>query len=295
MTGLLSRRTALAGVLMSSSALFLRRAAAADGADAAAEARLEALEAKGGGRLGVAILNVATGRRIGRRMDERFAMCSTFKFLAASLVLARVDKNDERLDRRIVYAKDQIVANSPTTEKHIGGEGLTVAEICEAGITLSDNTAGNLMLASFGGPAALTAYVRTLGDPVTRLDRIETALNEATPGDPRDTTTPAAMAENMRKLLLGNALSASSRAQLASWLIATKTGAKRLRAGLPKDWRVGDKTGTGGVNGPANDIAIAWPPSGGPLIVTTYYTESPAPDDIRNAIIAGVGEIAATV
>jgi beta-lactamase class A len=293
MAFLLNRRTALAGALLSSPALYLRRASAKDGADAVAEARLEALETKGGGRLGVAIVNVATGQRIGRRMDERFAMCSTFKFLAASLVLTRVDKNQERLDRRIVFSKDQIVPYSPTTEKHIGGEGMTVGQICEAAITLSDNTAGNLMLASFGGPAALTAFARTLGDPATRLDRNEPDLNEATPGDPRDTTTPAAMAENMRKLVIGDALSQSSRTQLATWLTATKTGDKRLRAGLPKDWRIGDKTGTGGAHGPVNDVAVAWRPGGGPIIVTAYFTESSASDEERNGVLAEVGRIAA--
>src|SRR5829696_2557262 len=135
-----------------------------------------------------------------------------------------------------------------------GGEGgMTVAELSDAAVTLSDNTAGNLLLASFGGSAGLTAYVRSLGDDTTRLDRIETALNEAAPGDPRDTTTPAAMLGTMQKLLVGEALSRASREQLTAWLVANKTGDQRLRAGVPQGWRVGDKTGTGG-HGATNDI-----------------------------------------
>ncbi len=163
------------------------------------------LERRNGGRLGVAALDTASGRQAGWRSDERFPICSTFKFLAAALVLARVDRSDERLDRRIVFSAKDLVTYSPVTQDHVGPGGMSVAEICEAAVTLSDNTAGNLMLASFGGPAALTAYVRTLGDGLTRLDRIETALNEAAPGDPRDTTTPNAMLGDMRRLLVGDA------------------------------------------------------------------------------------------
>ena len=169
---------------------------------------------------------------------------------------------------------------------------MTLAELCEAAITLSDNTAGNLLLASFGGPAGLTAFVRALGDEMTRLDRIEPELNEATPGDPRDTTTPAAMLENLRRLVLGDALSGASREQLTAWLVANKTGGKRLRAGLPPEWRVGDKTGGGG-NGATNDIAVAWPPGRPPIIVSAYFGESSASLDARNAVLASIGRIAA--
>lgn len=257
-----------------------------------AHERLQALERRHGGRLGVSIVDAGTGNRVGHRADERFPMCSTFKFLAAAQVLARVDRGEERLDRRIVYTKDDLVTYSPVTEKHVGAPGMIVAELCHATITLSDNTAGNLLLDSFGGPAGLTAFARTLGDPVTRLDRRETELNEAIPGDPRDTTTPAAMADNLRTLLLGDALSPASRTQLAEWLIATTTGGQRLRGGLPKDWRAGDKTGTSG-NGVSNDIAIVWPPGHAPLLVTAYYAESSVPQDERNAVLAEVGRIAA--
>ena len=185
---------------------------------------LAGLERRNGGRLGVAVLDTASGRSSGHRSDERFPLTSTFKFLAAALVLARVDRGQEQLDRRIVFSDKDLVTYSPVTKDHVGPAGMSVADICAAAVTLSDNTAGNLMLASFGGPAALTAYARSLGDGLTRLDRIETALNEAAPGDPRDTTTPNAMLGDMQRLLVGDALSAESRQHLTQWLLASKTG-----------------------------------------------------------------------
>ena len=254
--------------------------------------RLQALERRHGGRLGVSILDTASGKRTGHRADERFPMCSTFKFLAAAQVLARVDRGEEQLQRRIVYASKDLVAYSPMTEKHVGAPGMSLAELCHAAITLSDNTAGNLLLDSFGGPAGLTAFARSLGDTVTRLDRRETELNEAIPGDPRDTTTPAAMLDDMRRLLLGDALSPASRKQLSDWLLANTTGGTRLRVGLPGEWRVGDKTGTSN-NGVTNDIAIVWPPDRAPLLVTAYYAESSVPQETRNAVLAEVGKIVA--
>ncbi|WP_415218111.1 class A beta-lactamase [Rhodopseudomonas sp.] len=245
------------------------------------------LEAESGGRLGVGVLDTASGRTIGHRRDERFPMCSTFKVLAAGLVLARVDRNQESLDRRVSYAKSDLVTYSPATEKHVDS-GMTIAELCEAAITLSDNTAGNLLLASFGGPAGLTTFARSLGDDTTRLDRIETELNEALPGDPRDTTSPRAMAQDLRALTLGDALSPASRAQLITWLKANTTGGTRLRAGVPPGWTVGDKTGTGD-RGTANDVAVLWPPQRAPLIVTVYLTGATVARDQQNKMIADVG------
>jgi beta-lactamase class A len=288
---LISRRAVLAhSLFVLPAAMSLMAAARANAGDA--ETALANLEKDHGGRLGVCTLDVATGRRIVQRADEPFAMCSTFKVLAAAAVLARVDRGEERLDRRIVFASERVVANSPQTGKHAGEGGMTLGEICEAALTLSDNTAANLMLENIGGAAQLTRFARALGDGVTRLDRIETDLNEARPGDPRDTTTPAAMAENLRKLVLGNVLSGSSRAQLANWMAANKTGDKRLRAGIPAGWRVADKTGTGG-NAQTNDIAVIWPPGRGPVIVTAYYAQSPASSDARDAVVAEVGRLAA--
>ena len=256
-------------------------------------AKLMALERAHGGRLGVSILDTAGGRRVNHRGEQRFALCSTFKALAAALVLARVDRGEERIDRRIAYTRDDLVTYSPVTERHVGAAGMTLAELCHAAITLSDNTAGNLLLASFGGPPALTAFMRTLGDQATRLDRNEPTLNDVPPGDERDTTTPAAMLHSLRTLLLGDALSAASRSQLSDWLVANTTGGKRLRAGVPADWRVGDKTGTG-LRGATNDVAILWPPGRGPLLVAAYYD---APDEmeaeLRDGVLAEVGRIAA--
>jgi beta-lactamase class A len=256
-----------------------------------ATSSLAELERRNGGRLGVAALDTANGRRVGHRPDELFPLCSTFKFLAAALVLARVDRGGEKLDRRVVFSDKDLVTYSPVTKEHVGPGGMTLAEICDAAVTLSDNTAGNLQLASFGGPSGLTSYMRSLGDRTTRLDRIETELNEAKPGDPRDTTKPAAMLGTMQRLLIGDALFASSRDRLIGWLLASKTGARRLRAGLPADWRVGDKTGSGS-NGTANDVAIAFPPGRSPILIAAYYTEATIPDDARNTVIAEAGRLA---
>jgi beta-lactamase class A len=203
------------------------------------EKQLIDLEEASGGRLGVALLDTASGVQGGHRTDERFPMCSTFKLLAAAAVLARVDKGKEQLERDVRFTQKDIVTYSPATETRVGDAGMSIKELCAAAITLSDNTAGNLLLATIGGPAGLTPFARTLGDDVTRLDRIEPALNEALPGDPRDTSTPAAMLSDLRALALGNALSSSSRAQLTEWLIQNKTGDKRLRAGLPTGWKLG--------------------------------------------------------
>lgn len=253
---------------------------------------LARIEAGSGGRLGVAILDTATGARSGHRADERFPMCSTFKLLATGAVLARVDAGRERLDRRIRFAAADLVAYSPVTQQHADGEGMTLAEICEAALTYSDNTAANLLLAALGGPSTITAFARTLGDRVTRLDRIEPALNEAIPGDPRDVTTPGAMLADLRRLAVGDVLSAASRGQFIRWLMANKTGDERLRAGLPAGWRVGDKTGSGD-HGSTNDVALIWPPDRAPILVSVYLTETKAPSDRRNATLAAVGRAVA--
>lgn len=272
-------------------ALFVAPFAALPALPNDATSALATLERRNGGRLGVAAFDTSNGHHVSHRADELFPICSTFKFLAASFVLARVDRGEEQLDRRIVYSDKDLVTYSPVTKDHVGSAGMTLAEICDAAVTLSDNTAGNLLLKSFGGPAGLTSFARSLDDGVTRLDRFETELNEAKPGDPRDTTSPAAMLGTMQRLLSGSALSAASRERLIGWLVASKTGAKRLRAGLPSDWRVGDKTG-GGENGTANDVAITWPPGRPPMLIAVYYTGAMIPDDARNAVIAESGRLA---
>jgi beta-lactamase class A len=249
--------------------------------------RWQALEAAAAGRLGVAVLDTANGRLQGHRLDERFPLCSTFKWLAAALVLHRVDAGQEQLDRRIRFGPEAMVPYAPVTSKHMGGEGMTLAQLCEAAITLSDNPAGNLILQSFGGPEALTRHARTLGDTMTRLDRWEPDLNEATPGDPRDTTTPRAMATALRAAMLGESLSAPSRDQLVRWMQATQTNGKRLRADLPRGWRMGSKTGTG-ARGTTNDVGVFWPPGRAPVVVAVYLTETSADEATRNAAIAHV-------
>lgn len=246
----------------------------------------QAIEALSGGRLGVAVLQ-ADGRIAGHRLDERFPMCSTFKWLAAAHVLQRVDRGVERLDRRIAYGRDALLPHSPVTQQHVGA-GMTLGALCHATITTSDNAAANLILATYGGPQALTSYARSLGDAVTRLDRWEVELNEAAPGDPRDTTSPRAMAQLLRTVLLGDALSPASREQLARWLEACETNGQRLRADLPAGWRMGSKTGAGG-RGSNNDVGIFWPPGGRPpILVAAYVTDTRAPAADRNAAIAAV-------
>lgn len=286
----ITRRTVLAGSVGAALALNAK-SVAATAEDPAL--RIAALEQKNGGTLGVAIFDTKAGRRVEHRANERFAMCSTFKLLAAACVLSRVDKGAEQLTRRIAFTQKDVMPNSPIAKDHVA-DGMTVGDMCAAMITTSDNTAANQLLASFGGPATYTSYARSLGDPVTRLDRVEPALNDWKPGDERDTTTPVAMLEDLRKVVLGDALSPSSREQLTTWLVANKTGDKRLRAGLPKNWRIGDKTGTSGT-GIFNDIAVIWPPDRAPLVVTVYFAGGRGSNDQRNAVIAEVGAIAASL
>lgn len=293
----ITRRKLIGASLVAIPSLYCFNVLAADpGASSSAsiEQALAELERRHGGRLGVAILDTGSQRQIAHRGDERFAMCSTFKALAAAYVLARVDRKEEDLSRVIVYGKDQLVPYSPTTEKHAGEGGLSVGSICEAAVTLSDNTAANLLLDSFGGPPALTAWLRTTGDQVTRLDRREPDLNENRAGDPQDTTTPIAMLQSLRTLILGDALSGASRDQLVAWLVSNTTGDKKLRAGLPKGWRVGDKTGSGS-NNASNDVAVIWPPNRPPLIVTVYYTDAKASGDQINSLMADLGRLVAQV
>lgn len=252
-------------------------------------AQWAALEKKSGGRLGCTLLDTATGRKISHRGGERFPMCSTFKLLAVAFILQRVNQGREQFDRRITFTRADILSYAPVTKDHADGSGMTIRELCAAVIIMSDNTAANLLLATFGGPPALTEFLRSLGDPTTRLDRTEPTLNEATPGDPRDTTTPEAMADTIQRILLGNLLSAESRTQLTDWLIDCQTGQKKLRAHLPAGWKAGDKTGSG-ENNTSNDVAILWPPNRKPLILTAYLTQSTLDSDATNAILADVGK-----
>ncbi len=255
-------------------------------------AGIRTLESSLGGRIGVAALDAGTRARFAYRAEERFPMGSTFKMLAAGFVLARADRGDEDLERQILFSPDDLVPYSPATKDRTHGQGMSLAELCEAAVVLSDNTAGNLLLSSFGGSPALTAFVRTLGDDNTRLDRTEPTLNEAAPNDPRDTTSPAAMLETMRQLTVGETLQVQSRERLLGWMRASKTGDGRLKAGLPKTWKVGDKTGTS-ENGTANDVAVAVRPNGVPILIACYMTGSKANSARLNEAHAAIGRLVA--
>ncbi|ANW21843.1 class A beta-lactamase [Streptomyces clavuligerus] len=226
-------------------------------------ADLAALEREHGARLGVYALETGTGAEVAHRADERFAFCSTFKALAAAAVLHH--HPIRHLERRVTWTRADVDSISPVTEDHIA-TGLTVGQLCDAAIRHSDGTAGNLLMRDLGGPSRLTAYLRGLGDSVSRMDQYEPELNHDPPHDPRDTTTPRAIASDYRKLVLGDALTPDRRALLTDWLVRNTTGGRRIRAGVPSGWRVADKTGTGNY-GRANDIAVLWPPRSSPLVV----------------------------
>jgi len=254
-----------------------------------AQRQLAQLEKNAGGHLGVYAINTGNGEQITHRPDERFPLCSTFKVMAAAAILARSVQNKDLLQQRIHYTASDLVSYSPITEKHVR-EGMTVSELCAAALRYSDNTAGNLMIDMLGGPANVTAYARSIGDHAFRLDRRETALNTALPGDPRDTTTPSAMAHSLQKLLLGDALPVPQRQQLATWLRGNTTGGKRIRAALPAGWVVGDKTGSGDY-GVTNDIAVFWPPEHQPVILAIYYRQDTPKAKWRDDVIVAATQI----
>jgi beta-lactamase class A len=257
-------------------------------ADDPIEKVVAALEKRLGARIGVAVIDDHGGRAWNHRAAERFAFTSTFKAFAAAALLARVDRGEERLDRRVVFAASDLVTYSPATEKRVDEPGMTLAEIAEAAVTLSDNTAANLLLTAIGGPRGLTDFLRSVGDDVGRLDRWETDLNEATPGDPRDTTTPSAAAHTLHELVVGRVLTPASREQLTAWLVGDRVAAALLRAGLPETWKIADKTGAGG-HGARAIVAVAWPPQRKPVTIAIYIAETTAPMAARNAAIAEIG------
>jgi len=259
-----------------------------------AEAQVSAIEQRLGGRLGVAVLETESGRHLEHRAHERFPMCSTFKLLAAAAVLHRVDLNQDQLTRFITYTRADLLEYAPVTKAHLDEGGMTLEALCAAAIQQSDNTAGNLLLSTIGGPEGFTRYARSLGDKDTRLDRTEPSLNSALPGDERDTTTGAAMLEDLRSLLLGEALAPAARDQLNRWLAGNETGGAMLRAGLPNDWKIGDKTGRG-ANGATNDIAILRPPGKQPILIAVYSVGSTAALVDRQKAIAEIGRLVAEV
>lgn len=241
-----------------------------------------------GGRLGVFALDTASGRALAHRPDERFAMCSTFKWALAAAVLARVDRGQLALDAPVAYSASDLLEYAPVTRSQLPAGSMSVEALARAAVTVSDNTAANLLLAQVGGPQGFTRFVRSLDDAVTRLDRDEPSLNRNDPGDPRDTTTPRAMVGLMRAVLCDDVLSVDARARLLGWLRASETGRERLRAGLPPTWIVGDKTGTG-PRGAANDVAIATPPGRGPILIAAYLSDGDAGLAALQAAHAEVG------
>lgn len=255
-----------------------------------APAALKAYERASGGRAGLYAENLVTGKTLAWRADERFVMCSTFKASLAACVLSRVDKGQERLDRLIAYGPKDIMDYAPTAKANLAKGGMTVAEMCKGAVELSDNTCANKLLEAVGGPAALTRFWRETGDGTSRLDHNEPVLNRSPPGDPHDTTTPRAMAQSLRRFVLGKVLADGSREKLTDWMIACQTGANRLRAGLPKAWMVGDKTGNNGSDA-AGDLAVAWQGPGAPILIVTYVQGGkPKPADI-DAVFAAAGKL----
>ncbi|MFD3731820.1 class A beta-lactamase [Streptomyces sp. NPDC058632] len=247
---------------------------------------LRSLERKHDARLGVYALHTGTGTAIAHRADERFAFCSTFKTPAVAAVL---DRNPlSHLDERVTYGWDDINSASPVTRKNVA-EGMTIGELCDAAIRYSDGTAANLLLRRLGGPERVTAYLRGLGDTVSRLDHYEPELHRGRPGTPDDTTTPRAIATGYRTIVLGDALAADKRALLTDLLVRNTTGDNRIRAGLPKSWRVANKTGTGRY-GRANDIALVWPPRSAPLVMAVMSERSGRDDRPSESLIAEATE-----
>lgn len=270
----LTRRAFLSGL---SAAVFACVSERAPSRSAEREAHdpLAELEARIGGRLGVCAMDASGRVLLARREAERFALCSTFKWALAAKVFAEVDRGNLALNQELAFTEKDLLEYAPVTRANVERGRMTVEELATAAVSVSDNTAGNLLLDRIGGPARLTEFLREQGDRVTRLDRNEPTLNSNEPGDPRDTTTPQAMAGLMRTLLLGDTLSTESRDRLLSYMLQSPTGKDRLRAGLPKSYRVADKTGTGG-RGAVNDVAVVWPPNHAPLLVACYVSESPA-------------------
>lgn len=280
---LLDRRSLLAS-------LCWMAASPALAADALPE--LESYERESGGRIGVYAENLATGANLTWRADERFVMCSTFKASLAACMLARVDRGEEKLAAMIPYDQTDLLEYAPVARQNLSAGAMSVADMCKASVELSDNTCANLLLARIGGPAALTAFWRSIGDTVSRLDHNEPELNRSPPGDPHDTTTPAAMAGNLKRLATGEALSPASRAQLTEWMVGCKTGAKRLRGGLPAGWKIGDKTGNNGKDA-MGDIAVVWPKPDTPILIAAY-TQGGTPNAAQiEAVFARIGHMVA--
>ncbi|NNM59464.1 MAG: class A beta-lactamase [Legionellales bacterium] len=253
--------------------------------------KLATLEASSGGRLGISAIDTANNMHIQYHATDRFPMCSTFKVMDVAAILKKSERNPHLLQQTITYTKSDIVGPwNPVTEKHLAS-GMSVSDLCEAATTQSDDTAANLLMKQVGDPQAVTAFARSIGDNTFRLDRWEPELNTAIPGDLRDTTTPEAMTISLQKLVFGNALALPQREQLQTWLKGTTTGHFRIRAGVPKGWIVGDKTGGGNDYGVTNDIGVIWPPHCSPIVVTIFFTQNKKDAPHREDIVASATRI----
>jgi beta-lactamase class A len=293
-----SRRSVLGGSLTATALLA--------GSGPAAEARtrsdvssaLQSLET-GQSRLGVCLLDTVTGEHCGVRMEEHFALSSTFKLAMVGACLREADAGRLNLDETIPYERSDLLSWAPVTQRNLSRGGMRIVELAQAAQEISDGTAANLLVRRLGGPAAVTRMYREMGDPVTRLDRYEPMLGMVLSADLRDTTSPFAMAQLVRRLTTGDLLSPTSRERLLGWMVNTGTGPRRIRAGLPNDWRTGNKTGTGrdaGITNKCNDIAITFPPGRAPVIICAYYDSGEYTDQVEDrhqAVLADVARVAA--
>lgn len=246
---------------------------------------LSDLEARHGGRLGVAAMDIGSQRRVSWRGQERFPFCSTFKAFLAAATLQRVQREEERLDRAVPVTRADMIPHAPVTEKAIG-RTLTIRELMQAAVEVSDNPAANILIREMGGIAVWRSWWPTFGDTTTLISRLEPDLNTALPNDPRDTCLPDQTVANIRELAFSDRLTPAHDQLIQSWLIASPTGPNRLKAGAPQGWTVAHKTGTG-ANGTANDVGMAIPLSGAPVLLTAYFTgATEATDDQRDAVIA---------
>ncbi|HTU67810.1 MAG TPA: class A beta-lactamase [Steroidobacteraceae bacterium] len=277
-------------------ALCLALGAAGGTANAAsAERTLKDIHKRIGGRLGVHVLDSQSGKRFGIDDDSRYAMASTFKLPLAAALMWQVDRAAFGPDRPLAIDRKDLLPNSPAVEAKLnaGATAMTIRELCAAVITLSDNAAANVLLTAIGGPPALTTFFRdSVGDKVTRFDRTELELNTNVAGDPRDTTTPRAMVDSMLRLFTQDVLSLASRALLIDWMTQSRTGLDRVRAGFPRGWQAGDKTGTG-ANNAVNDLVVVYPPNRRPIFIAVYTSESTQTREQIVAAHADVGRLVA--
>jgi beta-lactamase class A len=278
---MIARRELLAGAIAAAMATMASGPAMAESPDKT----LKRIRERIGGRLGVHSLDSQSGKRWGSDENSRYAMASTFKLLLAAALLWQIDRRAFTLEHSLVIEPKDLLPNSPVVDARVaaGADSMTLRDLCAAAVTQSDNAAANVLLDGMGGPSALNDFFRTLGDETSRLDRREPALNQNVPGDQRDTTTPRVMVDSMLKIFTQDVLSIPSRALLLEWMVASRTGLDRVRAGLPRSWNPGDKTGTG-ENGAFNDLVVAYPPRRRPVFVAVYMSDSKlGPKDLAAA------------